>query len=93
MSSDGTAGTLRWDDPNAGQGVYVAYVSCDAPDSGDRLAVGVVGPGQPPELTVAGLSLEHNYCFTVGVLGPSSQVTAYRNPEGRSYLCLDQTTR
>ncbi len=45
------------------------------------------------ELTVAGLSLEHNYCFTVGVLGPSSQVTAYRNPEGRSYLCLDQTTR
>ena len=93
VSGDGTAGTLRWDDPNAGQGVYVAYVSCDAPDSGDRLAVGVVGPGQPPELTVAGLSLEHNYCFTVGVLGPSSQVTAYRNPEGRSYLCLDQTTR
>lgn len=93
VSGDGTAGTLRWDDPNAGQGVYVAYVSCDAPESGDRLAVGVVGPGQPPELTVGGLSLEHNYCFTVGVLGPTSQVTAYRNADGRSYLCLDQSSR
>jgi hypothetical protein len=92
VSSDGTAATLRWDDPNAGRSVYVAFVSCDAPANDDRRAVGVVVPGGVPELTVDGLSLDFNYCFTVGVWG-TAQVTAYRSPEGHSYLCLDQTTR
>jgi serine/threonine protein kinase len=92
VSGDGTAATLRWDDPNAGRSVYVAFVSCDAPSDDNRRAVGVIAPGEPPEVTVDGLSLDFNYCFTVGVWG-ADRVTAYRSPEGHSYLCLDQTTR
>ena len=93
VSSDGTAATLRWDDPNAGRSTYVAYASCAAPDDGDRRVVGVVTPGAAPQLTVEGLSLDFNYCFTVGVLGTDAQATAYRSADGDSYLCLDQTTR
>lgn len=92
VSSDATAATLRWDDPNGGRAFYVAYVSCDDAAKDDRRAVGVVAPGEAPQLTVDGLSVDFNYCFTVGVWGPV-QVTAYRSPEGHSYVCLDQTTR
>jgi hypothetical protein len=92
LSGDGTAATVHWDDPNPGPNVYVVFVGCDAPD-GDRAAVHAVAPGEPTLATVEDLSLDFNYCFTVGVLAPSGSATPYVGADGHSFVCLDQTTR
>jgi serine/threonine-protein kinase PknK len=96
VSGDGTAATVRWDDPNAGRNPYLVFASCDAPDTGDRQLVATVAAGEATEVTVEGLSLEHNYCFTVAVLhpgGPGGNVTQYTAEDGTHFRCLDQTAR
>jgi hypothetical protein len=94
VSGDGTAATLRWDDPNPGPNVYVVFVGCAGEGGhGDRAAVQAVAPGEPTIATVEDLSLDFNYCFTVGVLAPSGSATPYVGADGHSFVCLDQTTR
>jgi hypothetical protein len=94
VSGDGTAATVRWDDPNAGRSPYLVYASCDAPETDDRVAVAYVAAGEATEVTVESLPLEHNYCFTVGVLQPTgTDAVAYTAPDGTHFRCLDQTTR
>jgi hypothetical protein len=92
-SSDGTVATIRWDDPNAGQSPYVVFASCDDPEHDNRVAVDVVAGGEVTETTVEGLGLEHNYCFTVGVLKPEGRATPYEAEDGTHFRCLDGTTR
>jgi len=93
VSGDGTAATIRWDDPNAGRNPYLVFASCDTPDSDDRKAVAAVAAGEATEVTIGDLGLEHNYCFTVAVLDPDGTATAYTAQDGTHFRCLDQTVR
>lgn len=97
QSDDGTAATLRWDDPNNGRAIYLVFQQCQ--DEGGELttrAVETTLPGEPTRTTVEDLSVDLNYCFTVGVFDPAapeSAATPYTGPDGTNFICMDQTTR
>jgi hypothetical protein len=70
QSPDGASAQLTWDDPNDGGNYYMLYVRCESEDHDNLPLVAITAPGEPTEATIEGLSLDHNYCFTVGVFQP-----------------------
>lgn len=64
---DGTSVRISWSDTNEGQGYYVVLSRCDAAD-GRPVPVSYNPPGSDSAVTVDGLEVDGNYCFSVGAL-------------------------
>jgi tRNA A-37 threonylcarbamoyl transferase component Bud32 len=90
---DGTSANLTWDDPNGGANYYVVWVRCDtdAPDNLQQVAV--TFPGEPTAATIEELSIDFNYCFTVGVLNFSTDDEDRQvQMHGGDDVCMDAPT-
>jgi hypothetical protein len=89
---DGRSAEVRWNDPNGGASAYVVFIRCTGPDNRAVGAVRTVPPGRPPAVTVDGLRIDLNYCFSVGVVEPTGGSTLFTDPTDRTqFRCLDGT--